>query len=301
MTPTDTDPPPALIEPKRRASWMWALPVLAAVGAAVFLLVQAAADRGPRITIEFEDAAGLDEGAEIIYRGVSVGLVREVRLRSGAGTSGDAIEVLAELAPSAAGLAVAGSEFWIVRPRVGFDRISGLDTILSPRYIGVRPGPAGGRSARSFRGLDGPPAGVLEVGEGLAITLRAPTAGALTAGAPVLYRGVSVGTVGPARLAPDAASVLVDAVIEHPYGQLIRENTRFWNAGGISAEIGLRGIALQAGSLDAAVRGAIAFATPTDAGEPAPPGAVFDLWPSEPGDALRWTPPFDAGAGSEGG
>ena len=55
-------------------------------------------------------------GADVRYRGVSVGRVTEVRLQPG--ESG--VEIRAILTPGSESLAQSGSQFWVVRPTVSF-------------------------------------------------------------------------------------------------------------------------------------------------------------------------------------
>ncbi|MDG1969625.1 MAG: MlaD family protein [Paracoccaceae bacterium] len=84
-----TLPPPtpgALdVEPVRSSRWpslVWLVPVLAIL-AAIGLLFQILATRGPLIEIELETASGLKAGETIIkYRDVDVGQVETVRFSS---------------------------------------------------------------------------------------------------------------------------------------------------------------------------------------------------------------------------
>ena len=139
ITPKDSgkrasEPPVAAVRP-RRFSFVWIVPLLALLGVGGYAWHAATRERGPAIAIPFASADGLEPGAEIRHRGVTVGVVRTVELAPGM----DAVSVRAELAPWAADLSVEGSSFWIVRPEVSLSRVAGLETILGPRYIGVRP------------------------------------------------------------------------------------------------------------------------------------------------------------------
>jgi paraquat-inducible protein B len=87
--------------------------------------------------------------------------------------------------------------------------------------------------------------------------------------------------------------VLIRVHLEAPYVDLVRTNSRFWNAGGFSFKVSLFGGAeLKDTSLESLVTGGVAFATP-DGGPLAPAalsGAQFTL-ASEPNkDWLKWSP-----------
>jgi len=179
--------PRATIERQpRRSSLLWIAPVLALAGLTAFLFVQVRAEHGPRIVITFTDAAGLKPGAELMLRGLHVGVVRRVELDSDLKT----VLVRAELEPHAAGLASAGTKFWIVRPEVSLSRVTGLETLLGPRYIAVRPdeapGAAPGKRARRFVGLTEPVHG-LEDSERIGFSIR------LLARSPVISRSYVCG------------------------------------------------------------------------------------------------------------
>ncbi|MAY75789.1 MAG: hypothetical protein CMJ31_13945 [Phycisphaerae bacterium] len=283
-------PPNATIEPRRRrASALWVIPVLAALGLAAFMTLQVRSERGPTVRIAFEDASGVEAGADLIHRGVRVGVTRRVELSRDLGS----VVVIAELAPHAAGLAVEGTRFWIVRPELSLKRVEGLETLLGPRYIAVAPPiGAGVADAEPKRSFDGLPEAPRDLGGGtFLVHLHASTAGSISPGSAVLYRGVPIGRVRRMRLSDDATSVVIDAAIEEPYTRLVRENSRFWDASGVGVDFGwFRGLSLDTGSLDSVLTGAIAMATPTKAGAAAGSGTSFQLAPAPDRDWLEWSP-----------
>jgi paraquat-inducible protein B len=279
--------PVATLRPARRFSTTWLIPLAALVFIAVLLVTHLARARGPVITIRFDDAAGLAPGAEIVHRGLAVGVVRELRPTD----TLDAVLATAELTPEAAQLAVDGTDFWIVRPEVSLDRIAGLETLIGPRYIAVRPGPSAGPPRRAFEGLDTPPRLTPAADGSVRITLRSPRLGSVAPGSPVFYREIPVGAVRAADLAPDATGVLIALDIHPAYAPLVRDNSRFWRAGGLGVDFGLfRGLSVQAESLDQLITSGIAFATPNRPGNPPSPAQTFDLADTPDGDWLEWTP-----------
>lgn len=293
---TEKQVPVAMVR-RRRVSLTWLVPVAALVFVGVLVWNQVARDRGPMITIRFDDAGGIGHGSEVKYRGVTVGVVREVHLDRGLA----GVEVQAELTPSASGLAVEGTEFWIVRAELSLQRVAGLDTLIGPNYITLRPGSPGGSELRSFAALDGPPV-VAQPGDGsLRLVLTTDRLGTLGAGAPVLYREIRVGTVRGARLADDAAGVLVSIDIEPRYAPLVHENTRFWRSGGMGVDFGLfSGLSVRADSLESMMMSSISLATPDKKpGERAATGAVYELSDDVDSDWLEWTPAIELGVGED--
>ena len=82
----------------------------------------------------------------------------------------------------------------------------------------------------------------------------------------------------------------IDLNILSPYASLVRSNSVFWNAGGVSADLGLTGLHMHMESLEALLAGGIAFATPNKPGSRVKAGSVFQLHPEVKDDWLKWRP-----------
>lgn len=284
--------PRAHVEPARRGSWAWVLPVLS-LTLAVFLAFQAWGGRGTLIVVRAMDGHGIRPGAVLRYRGIQVGTLEDVRMSS----SLRDVELHVRLDRGAADLARAGSRFWIVRPVLSLDTVVGLETVVGARYLAVEPGLSGARRQRSFVALEEPPVPErLELG-GLEITLEAPTRFSLAPGAPLTYREIQIGTALSVGLSSDATAVEVRVYVRPPYVQLVRSNSRFWESGGIELGLSLTGgVQLDVGSLRSMLVGGIGVATPDEPGESVFRGHRFVLHPEPEEDWLEWSPPLPVGA-----
>jgi len=283
---TGEELPKARIRRRRLFRLVWVVPVIA-LAVAVYLVWQHMRSFGPEIAIRFNDAAGLRIGhTPVIYRGVQIGEVTAIKL------SDDRKQavVKARLHDSAAPIATEGSLFWIVRPQIGLNQITGLSTVLSGPEIHVQPGKGEERAAQ-FNGLDGAPAGM-----GLRIVLRAERPKGVRASTPVNYRGVEVGMVEKIQLAPNAASADIHILVHTRYAGLVRAGSAFWNASGVHASGGiLKGIELEIESLRTLYTGAIEFATPSETAPRAKPGTVFFLHDKPKDEWLNWSPKIALG------
>jgi hypothetical protein len=76
---------------------------------------------------------------------------------------------------------------------------------------------------------------------------------------------------------------------------LVRDNTVFWNASGITADLGLTGLHVHAESLKSLLAGGIAFATPPTPGHRVSDGSVFRLHSEAKKDWLEWEADFEPG------
>lgn len=283
------DLPVAIVAPRRRWSLAWIVVALAAVFTCV-VLVRSFLVHGPAITVQLEDGHGLKPGDKIRYRGIVVGEVTDVLLNSG----GSGVVAHARLHPEAADVAVKGSQFWVVRPQVGLEGVAGIETIVGPRYLAVLPGD--GAAHRQFVGLAEAPAVASIDPDDLEITLFASKRGSIRRGAPVMYRQVRVGTVLSTGLSGDGGAVEARVHVDRAYRQLVRPETKFWDSGGIDAQLRITGVSVRVPSLEALVAGGVSFATPPNAGDPVRTGHRFTL-ATEPDDEwLEWEPAIMVGS-----
>ncbi|MFG0300595.1 MAG: MlaD family protein [Phycisphaerales bacterium JB047] len=286
---------PTAVVKRRRVSSVWIIPILALGVVGYLIWAQVMRDRGPMITIVFNDAGGLEPGSEIIHRGVTVGVVREMALT----TDLQSVSVTAELRPDASGLAVDGTSFWVVRPEVSLERIAGLETLVGPQYIALQPGDPSGNRVGSFMALDAPPRTAPADSDALRLTLRSYRLGNLSAGSPVLYREIPVGVVRHAVLSDDATGVLVTIDIEPRYAPLVHTQTKFWRTAGVGFDFGLfTGLSVEADSLDALLQASVSFATPereSKRGDRVESGASFELEDGADEDWLEWMPVVELG------
>lgn len=266
---------PVAVERGGRLPLIWLAPIVALLVGG-WLAWTTYLDTGPTITITFDVAKGLEAGkTPIKFRDVPMGVVKSVDLSEDLSH----VVVTAQMSKSAEPQLREGTSFWVATAQLSAAGISGIGTLISGEYIGMRPGP--GNPTHTFKGLSDAP--ILEVSiPGKTFHLRARRLGSITAGSPVYFRGIEVGQVLGHTLDADGSGVTIAAFVRAPHDALVREKSRFWNASGIDLAVGAAGVQVRTESLVAIVGGGIAFDTPVDAsaGEPSPDGAEFHLFPS---------------------
>jgi paraquat-inducible protein B len=274
--------PKAKIE-KSYLTWLlWLTPILAAA-LCIYFLLQDYVFSGPRLTIYFADADGLQaKNSMVKYLGIKVGEVEGLRVAK----DHKRVKVDVMLDRSAASLARQGSQFWIVRPELKLGAVSGLGTIISGNYVAVQPG--NGPATNTFTGLEQEPVVPIPA---LHITLLTHDLDALQQQSQIFYHGVQVGEVVNFRFNQDASWIEIQARIRQEYAPLVRMNSKFWNAGGINIHAGLiKGLQISAESAETVVAGGIAFVTPPDYGSQATNGSVFELADNEESRWKDWNP-----------
>jgi paraquat-inducible protein B len=248
--------PTAVIQPKRVA-WpvtrLWWVTLVAAIGAVV-LIAMSLKSSGPVLTIRFADGHGLRAGDLLKYRGIEIGEVTDVVLTP----EHDRVSVKVRMEPKAATIARRGSLFWVERPRLSVSRVSGLDTVVGPKYLGVIPGPAGEPAATEFDGLESPP--TLNQSESMEITIRFRDGYGLQIGDPVRHRGIAVGEVTAVDLSTELSAVVVRVRLVGEAHRLACEGSQFWierprvsiaEVRGLDTLVGGRYVAVLPGTADA--------------------------------------------------
>jgi paraquat-inducible protein B len=269
----ELDPPPA--ESARGISLVWLVPLLALVVALV-LAWRTYYERGPLIEIVFENAAGVEAGkTPLRFRDVGVGIVEKTSLSPDLQHVIVTVRVNKDVAQYLDG----DAQFWVVRPSVTPQGVTGIETVLSGVYIGAYWNTEPGERKTRFDGLPRAPLTPADQ-PGLRIRLRAPDGGSMTIGAPVLFKRIQVGRIEDISLT-DAGDVMIDLFVGAPNDIRVTQGSRFWNASGFSINIGGGGASLNVESLISLLQGGISFDTVGSDTAPAADGDVFELYPSE--------------------
>src|SRR5437773_10844918 len=243
--------------------------VFVAAFAGVWVGVTRILAEGPKITIVFRSAEGLEAGkTKIHYNGVDVGTLTAIRL------SDDHQRVIAtaQMAPKTESFLVDDTKFWVVTPRIAGGTVSVLGTLLSGAYIGMEIGRAK-EKRRDFVALTEPPVVTGDV-PGRFFMLKTSTLGSLEYGTPIYFRRLQVGEVASYVLDDDGQGLTVKVFVKAPYDQYVTPTTRFWHASGIDLSLTASGLSVQTQSLVSILIGGIAFETPATG--PVLPAAAAD-------------------------
>ncbi|MGP6089589.1 PqiB family protein [Antarctobacter jejuensis] len=275
-----TNPTPAepIVRPARRGimarfSFVWLVPVLA-LAVSLGIAWQSYAERGILIEIAFESASGVAaDKTELKYRDVTVGVVEAVSFSDDLSHVLVGVRVDRKLASFLDG----DAQFWVVRPEVSAQGISGLNTVLSGVYIEASWDSTEGVPQTEFIGLDHAPLSD-PTRPGTVIQLSARDGNSIVAGAPILYKGIAVGAVEAPALTEKGDGVVIRGFVEAPYDRILTTNTRFWDISGVSVSLGPGGVSLDFSSVASLVQGGISFDTLVAGGEAIEQGHSYPLY-----------------------
>ncbi|WNC70510.1 MlaD family protein [Thalassotalea psychrophila] len=245
----------AVISNKSPISSIWLLPVLAAL-IGLWLLFKSFSDAGVDIIIKTDSAEGIVIGkTEVRYKGFPVGLVNDLDLEDL-----NTVLVSIEVNNSVKQYLSENSLFWLVKPEISLSGVSGLDTVITGNYFEILP-EVGNEFIKEFTALKQPPP-KSEDAPGLHVTLHAKELGSISHGSSVFYKQIKVGEVYGYDFAEDKSHIKINMLIEEQYKNLVKLNSRFWNASGIEMAGDLSGFKLRTQSLSSIIGGGIAFHTP---------------------------------------
>jgi paraquat-inducible protein B len=261
----DRDPPMpsvpesrAMAKKQTRLSLVWFIPILAAA-LGVWVAVTRIRSEGPKITIVFQSAEGLEAGkTKINYRGVDIGTIRAIRLSE----DHQLVIATAQMTPRTEDFLVEDTRLWVVRPRISGANVTGLGTLISGAYIGVEIGHST-QPKRDFVALETPPV-VTGNAPGRFFVLKTSDLGSLDTGTPLFFRRLQVGQVSSYSLDKDGKFFTLKVFVRAPYDQYVTANTRFWQASGVDVSFSASGLTVQTQSLLSILIGGVAFESPTN-------------------------------------
>ncbi len=271
---TDNNHGIAKVDQIKRWSPVWIIPIVTVLIGA-WILFYHFSHQGAEITLITTNAEGIEGGKTTIKsRSVDVGVVESALLTDDLLH----VEIKARLNSGMEKLLQKDSVFWVVKPQIGREGVTGLGTLLSGAYIELQPGTKGGER-ESFPLLDSPPLAPPDA-RGVRIVLDSDKAGQLNPGDPVLFRGYRVGSVETSNFDTGKRAMRYQLFVAAPYDRLITTNVRFWKDSGIAVDMSASGMRVEMGSLATLFSGGVSFDVPEgrDLGKPAENKAEYRLF-----------------------
>ena len=264
----------AQVRKVRNWSPVWIFPIVTALIGA-WILFYHYSHQGPEVTLITTNAEGIEGGKTTIKsRSVNVGVVESAVLTDDLLH----VEIKARLNTGMEKLLHKDSVFWVVKPQIGREGVSGLNTLFSGAYIELKPG-IKGSAPDQYQLLDAPPLASPDA-KGIRVVLDSNKAGQLTPGDPVLFRGYRVGSVETSTFDTQKRNISYQLFINAPYDRLVTSNVRFWKDSGIAVDLSSAGMRVEMGSLTTLFSGGVSFDIPDgwELGKPIVDKTAFKLY-----------------------
>lgn len=221
---------------------------------------QKLAEQRTSFTLTVSAKEQINTSTRILHRGEEIGSIHHLEVE------GDKSKLSLGLLPEYKSILREGTQFWLAKPNLSLSGASDTDALLGGAYItfNLNNENLENQEVKSdFVLLTSPPAKYASA-SGLQLSLVTDSASVASAGSSISYRGVVVGQVDNVTLDKVADKVRVNITIDEEHASLIRPNTRFYNASGITLSGGLGGFVVKTASADAFLRGGISFYNPTE-------------------------------------
>ncbi len=253
---TETNHGHAKVDQIKLWSPVWIVPIVTLLIGG-WILFHHFSHLGPQVTLITENAEGIEAGKTTIKsRSVDVGVVEKAELTDDL----HHVEITARLNSGMEKLLHGDSVFWVVKPQIGREGVTGLNTLLSGAYIELQLGTKA-EPKEHYELLNAPPLAPPDA-KGIRITLDSKKSGQLNAGDPVLFRGYRVGTVETSNFDTDKRMMTYQLFIAVPYDRLVTTNVRFWKDSGIAVDMSASGMRVEMGSLTTLFSGGVSFDVP---------------------------------------
>ncbi|TMX36819.1 MlaD family protein [Vibrio sp. Hep-1b-8] len=206
-----------------------------------------------------DNSFGLDQGANILYRGISVGSVTQVSLVN------DKVQLDALIDSDYAHLIKSQNRFFVTGSASAELTESGLNITVPPAkqlltgsISFVSEGKAQPQAQYTlYQNKSLAELAKYNISGSTKLTLFANELPSISKGSPLLYRNLQVGNVADFYLVD--GGVIISASIENQYKHLVTDQTVFWNRSGVEIDASLAGINVKAAPLTSLIQGGIAF------------------------------------------
>lgn len=209
------------------------------------------AGRGIAIQIALPDDNHIKaSGAPIMYRGIEVGQITGLQLSEGR----EKIIASAAIQPAFSDMLTTGSRFVLEEAKVSLSGVENLTNLVQGNYLTLIPGD--GQRARQFNAVRKFEFNKQQA-RSVALQLTSNNSFGLDAGANILYKGITVGSITQVSLITD--QVVFDLLIDAEYSELIRSQNRFFVTGSASAELTESGLNISVPPAKQLLTGSVSF------------------------------------------
>ncbi|MCI7773042.1 MAG: MlaD family protein, partial [Succinivibrio sp.] len=237
---------------KKHISFYWFVPLLALIITAS-LIWQNSFNKGELVKLHIAEATGIEMGKTLVkFHSVPVGLVENVVLND----SLDGAVVSIRMNPNTYKLLNEDTKFWVVKPTIQTNNISGLETILSGVYIQLSKGKSSHYSSE-FYAVDKAPIFSDENTEYIQLNLIGLGSKVIKNGVPINYHGFQIGAIESNNFDGKLGKVVYIAKIKKKFAYLIDTNSVFWIDNGINMTFNTNGFNFNMQNLDNLILGSI--------------------------------------------
>jgi len=240
------------------------------------------AQAGIVIELVLDQITNLPTGAGIIYKGLGIGRITNIRYSR----ENEYFIAEATINPEFSEMITENAQFWIEKTSLSFSNIKNLGNVITGDYIDFSPEELAegesGKIATKF---------VVQSSQAPAtdahpIILLTKNATGISVGNSVSYLGIKIGRVSQLKYSDDGRFIETYVLIDKQYDYLVNKKSQFFLLSGVNVKASLRkGIEVQTTPFEQMISGGIGLYNPSNMKKsgkvtPLPKNQKFRLYPS---------------------
>ena len=235
--------------------------------------------QGLNINLILNNTNNLPNNAGILFKGHGIGRLNNINYDP----ASQQFIAQATINPAYAELVTKKAKFWVEKTAVSFSKIENLGNIVSGDYISFTH--SDNYQAEQPQSTFIVDDNETQLTDHLSITLIADDANGLTEGAPISYKGLTIGKISTMSLAQDSKHIKTSLTIKPEFTYLINKKSKFYLLSGIDFKASLKGVEVSTKPLQNLVQGGVALynqkAVPKSNNKPLNNNTSFYLYASK--------------------
>ena len=169
--------------------------------------------------ISFKDAAGIEQNTPIIFKGIEIGKITEVKLNK------ENLDSKAFIYEEYKYLLTNKTKFFVEEPSVSFDGVKNLGNIVKGNFVSLDY--VKGEYKNSFTAIN--KKDINKSANLIKVELLSENLNSISNKSKIYYKNIEIGKVDNYTLTPDLKNVKITILIDEKYKDLINENTLFYD------------------------------------------------------------------------
>ncbi len=169
--------------------------------------------------ISFKDAAGIEQNTPIIFKGIEIGKITEVKLNK------ENLDSKAFIYEEYKYLLTNKTKFFVEEPSVSFDGVKNLGNIVKGNFVSLDY--VKGEYQNSFTAIN--KKDINKSANLIKVELLSENLNSISNKSKIYYKNIEIGKVDNYVLTPDLKNVKITILIDEKYKDLINDNTLFYD------------------------------------------------------------------------
>ncbi len=169
--------------------------------------------------ISFKDAAGIEQNTPIIFKGIEIGKITEVKLNK------ENLDSKAFIYEEYKYLLTNKTKFFVEEPSVSFDGVKNLGNIVKGNFVSLDY--VKGEYKNSFTAIN--KKDINKSANLIKVELLSENLNSISNKSKIYYKNIEIGKVDNYVLTPDLKNVKITILIDEKYKDLINDNTLFYD------------------------------------------------------------------------